>query len=412
MPRAGGPDQCHRGAEHVACGPVQLAAARSQRWRTWGLYAGGMVGPFGGGLVNPMFPELRATFGASSGRIGWALTAYYVPFAALLLVSGTLGERLGRRRVVRLTFATYGLSCLVSAVAPSLAWFLVGRVGQGVANAFTTPLLLAGLADRTPAARLGRSVGIYASFQAAGQSLAPFVGGLAAELNWRWGFVGTAAVAFALIVAAPDGTPRTATDAPRLAPLVSARMGLLVTAAFSAAAGFIGLGFLVSLYGRDHLGLSASGAGLVLVTAGISGMALGARWGSLVDRRGGRVVGVAAAVSASALVAPIGLVGTVWALAALWATAGAMLALASVALQSLAAEAVPANRGGGVSAVLSFRFAGQALAPVFWLPIYAGSPRAAFGSAALVGLVAAGALARLGPAADRLGPAADRVGRP
>ena len=56
-------------------------------------YLGGFMGPFGATVILPMFPELRRSFNVSSQAIGWGFTAYLLPFALLLLVSGTLGER-------------------------------------------------------------------------------------------------------------------------------------------------------------------------------------------------------------------------------------------------------------------------------------------------------------------------------
>ena len=100
------------------------------------------MGPFGATLVLPMFPELRTTFTTSTEVIGWACTAYLLPFAILLLISGTLGERWGRKRTVRCTYLLYAIASLLCALAPSLELFLIGRSLQGIANAFITPLLL------------------------------------------------------------------------------------------------------------------------------------------------------------------------------------------------------------------------------------------------------------------------------
>ncbi|GAB19489.1 putative major facilitator superfamily transporter [Gordonia effusa NBRC 100432] len=59
---------------------------------------------------------------------------------------------------------------------------------MGSANAFTTPRLLASLADLVPAERLSRDAGLFASCLAAGQSFAPLVGELAAAARWQWEF--------------------------------------------------------------------------------------------------------------------------------------------------------------------------------------------------------------------------------
>ena len=65
------------------------------------LYVGGFIGPFGGAVLAVLIPELREAFGVSTAAVAVAIPAYLVPFALVQLVSGTIGERLGRRRVVR-----------------------------------------------------------------------------------------------------------------------------------------------------------------------------------------------------------------------------------------------------------------------------------------------------------------------
>ena len=72
-------------------------------------YIGGFLGPFGGGVVAVLVPQLREAFDATTAGVALSIPAYLVPFALLQLVSGTLGERLGRRRVVRTGYIVYAL---------------------------------------------------------------------------------------------------------------------------------------------------------------------------------------------------------------------------------------------------------------------------------------------------------------
>src|SRR4051794_19384792 len=163
-----------------------------------GVHAGGFLGPFGGGVTTAMLPELGTDFGVSPPAAAATITAYLVPFAGLMLFSGTLGARWGLRRSVIGAYLVSIAGSVLCAVAATFPLLLVGRGVQGVANAFTTPLLLATIAATTPRARLGRSLGLFASRQAAGQTTAPLLGGLAAVVTWRLAFVGVAAAAAAL----------------------------------------------------------------------------------------------------------------------------------------------------------------------------------------------------------------------
>lgn len=371
-------------------------APTGERLRALTIYAGAMLGPFGTMIVNPMLPELRESFGVSTATIGWSLTAYLLPFSVLLLFSGTLGERWGRRRVVRATFLLYGLSCLGAALAPNLGVFLAFRAVQGVGNAFTTPLLLAGLADITPPDRLGRAIGIYASFQAAGTSLAPFVGGVATEVHWRLGFLFLSVFALALLPYPPPGEPRRHEQAPPVRPLVSGYLGLIALAGMATTAGTLGMSYLVSLHARDTLGLSPGGAGLLLLAGGLTMLVLAPRWGQVVDRFGATGAGAAAVLAASGLATVIGFTEHLLVLAVLWAATSASASLVLVAIQSLATSAVPDNRGGAVSVVLAFRFSGLAVAPLIWIPVFEIDPVRAFQGTALISLPAAVAFVILG----------------
>jgi MFS family permease len=352
------------------------------------LYLGGLMGPFGTMVILPMFPELRDSFGASSEAVGWGFTLYFIPFALVLVVSGTLGERWGRRRTVRATFLLYALASLGCAVAPNLTMFLVARGMQGLANAFITPLLLAGLADIVPEERFGRTVGIYGTFQALGGGLAPLIGGLAAEVDWRWAFVGTALVAAVLSIWPPPGEPRRDLEAPPMRPLFSRRMVMLGFAAFTAATGPIGVAVIVGVAARDELDLSGGQAGALLLSGSLAASLVSPYWGRLLDRLGTRWSVVFAVPTLTALVIGLALlVDSTPGTAILWAVTSMFVGFVVVILQSTAAVAVPSNRGGALSATLSYRFLGHAVGPVIWLPVFARSPEAAYVGAGALGLL-------------------------
>lgn len=64
--------------------------------RVWPLYVGGFLGPYGSTMVTPIVHEVAAGLDSTPGIAAGAVTAYMLPFAALMLVSGTLAERWGR----------------------------------------------------------------------------------------------------------------------------------------------------------------------------------------------------------------------------------------------------------------------------------------------------------------------------
>ncbi|MFZ2504119.1 MAG: MFS transporter, partial [Nocardioides sp.] len=168
--------------------------------RMWPIYVGGFIGPFGGAMVSPMLPELRKGLDTSLEVVASSLTVYLIPFALCMLFSGTLAEIWGRRRTVQIAYLSYAAASLLCALAPQAPLFLAGRAAQGIANAFTTPILMSALADATDTTRLGRALGRFGSVQAAGLTFAPVIGGLCAAVDWRLAFWITLAAALALAV--------------------------------------------------------------------------------------------------------------------------------------------------------------------------------------------------------------------
>jgi MFS family permease len=348
------------------------------------------MGPFGAGLLAVLIPQLRDAFHASTGAVAAGIPAYIVPFALLQLVSGTVGERLGRRPVVRTAYIAYAITSVAAALAPTIGAFLALRAAQGCANAFVTPLLLAGLAEITPARRLGEAVGTFAAVQTGAIALAPLCGGLAGAVDWRIAFFLPAAVTVVLaFFPPPDSKRRTGSGRARLRSAFTRRVGVISAAGFATYAGVTGLGFLVALRLSDAFGLGSTTRGLVLATFGLAGVFSGRAGGRAVDHFGRVTTVVAGSIVCAVTVGALGVAGSAGLTAALWFIAGAGSTVAWAGLNTLAVEAVPENRAGATSVVSALKFAGNAVAPVIWLPLYDSSPKLAFIAAAVMAALAA-----------------------
>lgn len=354
---------------------------------TWPFYVGGFLGPFGGGVVAVLVPQLRDAFDASTAGIAASIPAYLVPFAVLQLVSGTFGERLGRRRVVRTAYIAYALLSLAAAFAPNLGTFLLIRALQGSANAFLTPLLLAGLADLVPPRQIGRAVGTFAAVQTAAVALAPLGGGALGAIDWRLAFLSQSVVAVGLALFPPPD-PQERGEPPRLRAVFTRRVGLLSGAAFAGYAGVTGIGFLVAVEAADEFGLGSIARGVLLAGFGVAGMLVGRAAGDAVDRYGRVPVALVGTAACAVLVVALGIAPTAVALGAVWFAVGLGSALVWAGINVLAVEAVPGNRAGGTSVVSAFKFAGNAAAPLLWLPLYHADPRLGFLGAGILAAVA------------------------
>src|SRR4051794_2242681 len=376
-------------------------SGRSGAAKRAALYAGGFLGPFGGGMVTVLVPELRDAFDISTAGASLALTAYLVPFAALQLVSGTLGERLGPARATRAAFAVYAVASLAAAATGTYGVFLIARAVQGAANAFTTPLVLAALADATPEVELGRAMGTFAAVQTAGVVGAPLVGGLAGAVDYRLAFVAAAAAAIALVlVTVPEGRRAADPDArpPRFADALTPRTRWTATAAFLAYFAITGLGVVVALRAGDAFGLGPTERGALLAGFGVAGVIAGRPAGDAADRAGAVRVALAGTLPCCVLLPLLGLVQGAAGLAAVWLAAGVCSALLWAGMNVLTVGAAPANRGGAVSLIGAFKFAGNALAPLVWLMVYDADVRLAFALAGAASLLVAAAVVRAGAA--------------
>ncbi|WP_261763814.1 MFS transporter [Pseudonocardia asaccharolytica] len=359
------------------------------------MYAGAFLGPFGGGVTVAMLPELGTSFAVSAEAATGSLTAYLLPFAAVMLVSGTLGERWGRRRTVVGAYLLYAVASVACVLATTFSLFLVARAAQGIANAFTTPLLLAALGAAAPPERLGRALGWFGSLQAAGQTSAPLVGGLTAELDWRYAFIGVAAVA---VLLAAVGIPASPAAAGAARPsLRSAFRPAVLRLGVVAAVGWgclSGLGFLVALRLEDAFGVGAGPRGLVLTGLGVAGLLSARLVGGGVDRMGPRRCVLLGALLGVGLVLGLGFAPVVGLVAVLWAVGGVATQLVLVGVNALTLSSSEANRGGAMSVVQAVRFGGGALAPAVITPVYVADPLLAF-------LLPAALLALVVPAAVR-----------
>ncbi|MCH2634032.1 MAG: MFS transporter [Acidimicrobiales bacterium] len=349
------------------------------------IYMCGILGPFGGTVMSPMIPELRASFDTTTATIAWGIGAFFFPFAGLLLVSGTLGEKWGRERTIRAAVALYAMASVTCAVSSSLWVFFLGRAAQGSFNAFMTPLLIATLTDFAPRDRVGRAVGTYASFQALGGVLGMLVGGIAADIGWRWAFSAVALVALGLATKLPKVPVAVGSTAPGIRSVLNKRMLIIGLVALTQAIGPGGLQLLVALVGRDIIGLSGSATGALLITGSLTAAIATPRWGAVIDRIGARKGTAIALLSAMGASIILSQIDTTVPLIVVWAFAGAAIQCISTGFQFLAATGSPSNRGGGISLVLSHRFLGHAIGPLLWVPVFERNISMAYLGAAAVG---------------------------
>lgn len=330
-------------------------------------------------MLVPLIPAIATGLDTTVGLVAGAITAYMIPFASLQLVSGTIAERVGAVKIVRVAYLVFGTASLVAALAPEIWTLVAARAVTGGANAFVTPVLLAALSETVPQAVLGRTVGTFAAVQVAGLTLAPALGGALGEVTWRLGFGLVAAVAFALILtplrvtARHAGRPRA-----RLRSLLNGRLALVCAKAATGYLGFTAIGFLVTLVCVEMFGLGYGLTGLIVSSYGIGGMLLGRYAGAVVDRAGRPRTALFGVAICGAGVLGLAFVPDPVSFALVYFVVGCGSAFAWAGLNTIVVERFPENRAGSVSAYSAFKFLGVAVAPVLYVPLYGVDPSLPF----------------------------------
>ncbi|MEV5573597.1 MFS transporter [Spirillospora sp. NPDC052269] len=156
-----------------------------------GIVAGNFMIALDATILNVALPDMRSDLHASAAALPWAVDAYTVVLAGLMLASGSIADRWGPRRVYRVALAGFALASLLCAFAPNAAVLIAGRALLGVPAAGLAPASMALLAALFPdpdqrSRRIGASVAITGIGVVGG----PVLGGALVALGgWRLVFL-------------------------------------------------------------------------------------------------------------------------------------------------------------------------------------------------------------------------------
>ena len=154
-------------------------------------------------VVTTAVPALGQDFDASVQSLEWAVSAYALAFAVLLLAGRTLGDRFGQRRIFLLGLTIFTAASAACALAPNVELFDVARAAQGVGAGMIVPLTLAILGDAFLDERRRLAQGLWWGIGGIAVGLGPVVGGaLVSQADWTWIFwlnvpIGLVAIALA-----------------------------------------------------------------------------------------------------------------------------------------------------------------------------------------------------------------------
>jgi EmrB/QacA subfamily drug resistance transporter len=142
-----------------------------------------------GTVVNVALPAIRDDLGSGLAAQQWIVEAYLLTLGSLVLVGGSLGDRLGRRRVFIAGLVAFGVLSALCAVAPNPGALIAARALQGAAGALLVPSSLALITAIFSAEERGAAIGTWTAWTGVAFVAGPLGGGALIEfVSWRWIF--------------------------------------------------------------------------------------------------------------------------------------------------------------------------------------------------------------------------------
>src|SRR5215217_304928 len=175
---------------------------RANRWKTLAVLALSLlIIGLDNTILNVALPTLQEEFDASASTLQWMVDSYLLVFAGLLLVFGTLGDRLGRKLALQAGITIFGVASMGALIADSSGQVIVIRSLMGVGAALIMPATLSIIANVFPPEERGKAIGIWAALAAVGIGLGPLAGGVLIEwFDWSAVFLVNVPVALVAVL--------------------------------------------------------------------------------------------------------------------------------------------------------------------------------------------------------------------
>jgi EmrB/QacA subfamily drug resistance transporter len=161
-------------------------------------------------VVNVALPTIGRHLNASLGDLQWTVTAYTLTLAGLILVGGSLGDRLGRRRIFVIGVVWFALASALCGSAPNIDVLIGARVLQGIGGALLTPGSLAIIQATFHPDDRPRAVGAWSGLGGVASAIGPVLGGWLVQVaGWRWVFLLNLPLAAAVVLVSIRHVPET-----------------------------------------------------------------------------------------------------------------------------------------------------------------------------------------------------------
>jgi EmrB/QacA subfamily drug resistance transporter len=140
--------------------------------------------------VNVALPAIGRDLGGGFAAQQWISNSYLLTLSALILLAGSLTDRLGERRVFTAGVAGFGIGSALCAAAPTVGVLIAARALQGVSGALLTPAALAIIVAVFGPEERGGAIGRWTAWGGIGILAGPLLGGeIVDSASWRWIFL-------------------------------------------------------------------------------------------------------------------------------------------------------------------------------------------------------------------------------
>jgi EmrB/QacA subfamily drug resistance transporter len=166
-------------------------------------------------IVNVALPSIGRELHTGVTGLQWTVDAYTLVLASLLMLSGSMGDRLGRRRVFQTGLVLFTLGSLLCSAAPSIGWLIFFRMLQAIGGSMLNPVAMSIIRNVfTDARERAQAIGFWGATVGVSLALGPVVGGaLVQSAGWRSIFwinipVGIAALVLTILFVPESRAPR------------------------------------------------------------------------------------------------------------------------------------------------------------------------------------------------------------
>ena len=191
-------------------GPRLQVSSPAGRWVLGATVLGSSMALLDSTVVNVALPTIGRHLNASLAELQWVINGYTLSLAGLILLGGSLGDRVGRRRVFLIGVIWFALASALCGAAPSITVLIGARVLQGVGGALLTPGSLAIIQASFAHDERARAVGAWSGLGGVAAAIGPVLGGwLVQAAGWRWVFLLNLPLAAAVVVVTMRHVPET-----------------------------------------------------------------------------------------------------------------------------------------------------------------------------------------------------------